>query len=379
MKKGLWLAAWAALSGCASYDFVLREISAKDVEIVDKEVRRAERVAEISIPRPEAPAMTVTVKERAIVQLMKVRRFTRVERVRRAHVRLHFGAHAILWTVGWIAGGPIVWYPIFNGSAGGEAEYHARTADLYHEDKSLHPWEIELEEFDRETPGVETPVREIGPPTVVEEGPAHDLDLTVRLRIKTLQGRIEGEVIRTLAARTDADGRATVDLEAIVREHILQRGLEPILVEVQGGGEREPIRAEAWLRDDELLAAYQGAAVDWKVGVDAGRGKGQLDLFLDKREYTPGETPVLELSLINRGDGPMYRLWARVTTDCAPDAVRPLFVGRAAPGQVVDRYLKLWPIAPEHVGKRFKVQVEFREHGGAAPAARTLEFSVKTR
>jgi hypothetical protein len=367
------------LGGCATHEFVIREVAARDVEIVDKEVRRLEREAALTLPRPDAPSLVVSVKERAVVQMMKVRRFTRVERVRRAEVRLHFGAHLVIWTVGWLAGGPIVWYPIFSGSATTEAEYHARTADREHIDKSIHPWEIEMDEYDRATPGQESPIRALGPPTVVEEGAAAGVPIELRLRVRTLRGRLEGEVIHAASAVTGPDGRATFNLETVVREHILGRGLEPILVHVQGGTDREPVMLEGWLRDDELLAAYQGAAVDWKVGEDGGAGKPQFDAFLDKREYAVGETPVIELSLINRGSGPLYRLWARVTSDHAPDGVRPLFVGRVSPGQVVDRFLKLWPIEAEHEGKKFQVRIEFREHAGSVPAAKVLEFAVLAR
>lgn len=379
LRLPAFLALGLFASGCASHEFVIRELAARDVEIVDKEVRRLEREATLILPRPDAPALAVAVMERAVAQRMKVRRFTRVERVRRAEVRLHFGAHLVIWTVGWLGGGPIVWYPIFGSSAPSEAEYHARTADPEHLAKMLHPWEIVMDEYDRSTPGQESPIRALGPPTVVEEVAAPGVPIRLRLRVRTLHGRLEGEVIHTASAVTGPDGRAIFDLEQVVRRHILERGLEPILIDVQGGAEGEALKLEGWLREDELLAAYQGAAVDWKVGDDGGAGRAEFDAFFDKQEYVPGDTPVVELSLINRGSGPLYRLWARVTSDHAPDGVRPLFVGRVAPGQVVDRYLKLWPVQAEHVGKKIQVRIEFREHAGRVPPPKTLEFTVRVR
>lgn len=374
-----FLAFGLSASGCATHEFVIRELAARDVEIVDKEVRRLEREASLILPQPEAPALAVAVRDRALVQMMKVRRFTRVERVRRAEVRLHVGAHLVLWTVGWLGGGPIVWYPILSSSAKSEAEYHARTADHDHLEKALHPWEIAMDEYDRSTPGQETPIRALGPPTVVEDVPAPGVPISLRLRVRTLRGRLEGEVIHNESSVTGPDGRALFDLENVVRRHILERGLEPILIDVQGGTDREPVRLEGWLREDELLAAYQGAAVDWRAGEEGEPGRAEFDAFLDKREYAPGETPVVELSLINRGTGPLFRLWARVTSDHAPDGVRPIFVGRVAPGQVVDRYLKLWPVEAEHAGRKVQVRIEFREHAGRVPPAKILEFTVRTR
>ena len=109
----------AALSGCAVIEFVMRERGSRDVEIVDKEVRTVETRAFLTLPSPDSPDLQVKVIERVIQQMKKVRRYTRIERVRRADVRLNAAGHIILWTIGWIAGGPLVWYPILNGWAKG--------------------------------------------------------------------------------------------------------------------------------------------------------------------------------------------------------------------------------------------------------------------
>lgn len=367
-RMGLFGLLGICVSGCASYEHVIGEGRARNVRIEDRVIRRLETKVDVQPPRPEEPDLRIRVREEAVEQQVRVRTFTRIVRIRKVEARLSWGAHAIIWTVGWLAGGPIVWYPVLGLRAEEEAEYHAKNADSFHQ--SFHPWEIRQEDVERAEGEKEEILRRLGPARILESRNVPGVPIRVRFLDHASGGL-------TLEGRTGRDGTARFNLQAVVREHVLQAGLKPIRMQIEAGEGKGRRIIESGLGEKELVAAYQGSSIDWSVGAVKGRGDPAADVYLNKLRFERGETPVLELSLVNRGRGPLYRFWARVTSSAFPGRTKPLFVGRVAPGQVVDRSIELWELPAGMEPGEYEVRVEFREYRGDVPEPRTIRFTVR--
>lgn len=304
------------LSGCATvYEYPLYD--RHDPDFIDKPITTAERRTEFF----KSPGrLSVRVMERRYSQMIRMRRKTSVERLRRATVSLDPMTHVAIWTIGWAIGGPIVWYPVLHPKAQIKAREAAYTGSR---DPGYPPiWSVEIQEIDRKTEEPETVLRPLGPPQATGDVPVPGIDVDVR----ALQ--------EVLPVRTDASGTAEVPLKPFVLRHLNQNGLVPL--EVTAG------EARATLEPPDLVSFFSQA--DWSRAQGAPEGEASADVDLDQQ--------ALEITLVNNGEGDLTQLWIRVSGQ------EPIFVGRVKPHELVTRRI---PVdGPE-------VTVEFFEERGCVP------------
>jgi hypothetical protein len=309
------------LAGCAAvYEYPLYDRN--DPEIYDKPSITAERRTEL-LASPGR--LAVKVSEKQFRQTVRVRRRTSVERVRRAEVTLDPLAHVAIWTIGWAAGGPIVWYPVLMPSARDKAREAAYTGSR---DPGYPPfWSIDVKEIDRKTEEPETVLRTLGPPQVVADAPVAGIDVDVKA------------LNEVLTVRTDAQGVADVPILPLLRRHLKQEGLIPLTI----------FAGEATLVLDPAAIVGFFAPVDWSSAGSAPRGSASADVDLDGR--------VVEIALVNNGEGDLTRFWIRVSGQ------PPVFIGRVKPRQLIKRRI---PVGGS------EVIVEFFEERGCAPQMKRL-------
>jgi hypothetical protein len=209
-------------------------------------------------------------------------------------------------------------------------------------------WDVRIQELDLSEKSEETVLRAAGPPERIGENAVPDAEVVLRV------------LDETKILRTNSNAKVEVALSDILQRHLVQNGLKPLVITAN--------ESQLVVESESLINHCTTAPVDWSACTDAALGSASVDLYLDKSHYEVGETPVLELVLVNNGDGDLCRVWLRISFGAWRQVV---FIGKVKSRELVKRSISLKPFAFED-----SVRVEFFEERGGVPVPQTIKVSA---
>ncbi len=117
---------------------------------------------------------------------------------------------------------------------------------------------------------------------------------------------------------------------------------------------------------DDIVEALSAQDIDWSAGESSGVPESTTRFILDKSKVKAGGKVVLTVEVTNKGDGPLYRLWA--ATECK----NPLFdkhefiLGKIEKGQTRS-YSTTVELPQSAIDRKDDITIKFNELNGYTP------------